>query len=341
VGIPLSGLRVSGREGFDPDRPVTRETVEALLAEMTLPGADPEAHALLLRARRLAAEGDRLGAIAAWEQVVEEAPGTVLAAEARADLARAHLDAVFSAPDENAAEAALVASEEWGGPFDDFLVALVRAVRDLAGEEGEERAGERLGAAVKALRESRAPRKPEPGLEADVAAVRRAAFRPNEPLYYRGEWKPESWQPYVVLTPEIRVTLADGTETEVDLVQTLPEVAGALYIRRAELARLQDVLEKLGGGARTDPASIMAIPQPKGGAKAIAALIGRFFQITPGHWGGWHLETYPILHEIVFEDEERDSATVHFRVRYEGGEAKVKRSGDGYELGEIKLTWIE
>ncbi len=73
------------------------------------------------------------------------------------------------------------------------------------------------------------------------------------------------------------------------------------------------IIDSFGGGKRTKPEWIMAIPQPDGVAKTIRTFLNPFFRLTPDHWGGWHLRTYPILQTLRFLDAERTGATVKFR----------------------------
>lgn len=63
-------------------------------------------------------------------------------------------------------------------------------------------------------------------------------------------------------------------------------------------------------------------------------------KIWPGHWFGWHFLTHPEV-SIIYINKDLDSATVHFRIIFQGGEAKFKRTLDKWEMIESKLTWIE
>ena len=63
-------------------------------------------------------------------------------------------------------------------------------------------------------------------------------------------------------------------------------------------------------------------------------------KIIPGHWFGWHFITHPEV-EIIYFNESLDSAIVHFRIVYEGGEARFAKTNDDWKMYESKLTWIE
>jgi hypothetical protein len=147
--------------------------------------------------------------------------------------------------------------------------------------------------------------------------------------------------PYVVVRPEVLVTLADGTKSVVRLRQRYPDYENALTFPGADLALLGKLIDGLGGAERTKPASVMGVPQPKGDAKAIQRLLERFFPVMSGHWGGWHLATFPHVNEIEFAAPDRNKAVVNFRSGYRGGYMRFERRGKGYHLVEKQLTWIE
>jgi hypothetical protein len=68
----------------------------------------------------------------------------------------------------------------------------------------------------------------------------------------------------------------------------------------------------------------------------VAGLVAKRLASTKD-WGGyWHLETYPEVALTSF-----DRATIHFRVGYQGGEAKIVRQGNRWKLRRSKATWIE
>jgi len=63
-------------------------------------------------------------------------------------------------------------------------------------------------------------------------------------------------------------------------------------------------------------------------------------KIIPGHWFGWHYLTHPEV-SIIYLNSTLDSATIHFRIIYEGGEANIVRRADKWEMTDARLTWIE
>lgn len=60
-----------------------------------------------------------------------------------------------------------------------------------------------------------------------------------------------------------------------------------------------------------------------------------------GHWGNyWHIETHPEV-EIISFNVSKDSAQVHFRLGYEGGEVILGKEGDQWKIVDRKMTWVE
>lgn len=68
--------------------------------------------------------------------------------------------------------------------------------------------------------------------------------------------------------------------------------------------------------------------------------INEKIKIVSGHWRGWHFITHPEV-MIIWLNDTLDSATVDFRVIYEGGEAKYAKVNDEWKMYESHLTWIE
>jgi len=62
--------------------------------------------------------------------------------------------------------------------------------------------------------------------------------------------------------------------------------------------------------------------------------------IWPGHWFGWHFLTHPEV-DMIYFNQYLDSARVHFRIIFEGGEARFAKMNNNWEMIESQLTWIE
>lgn len=92
---------------------------------------------------------------------------------------------------------------------------------------------------------------------------------------------------------------------------------------------------KLGKGRIMNPA------KSKKGSERRQDFLENLIKIYQGHWGGyWQLVTYPEVNLILF-DKEMENAIIYFRIIYEGGEARLKKTEGKWQLIESKRTWIE
>jgi hypothetical protein len=93
---------------------------------------------------------------------------------------------------------------------------------------------------------------------------------------------------------------------------------------------LKDILVQLGRTRRREPGGIMETPnQPVGGSIQILKLWTKFFVARPGHWGGWDLETAPVITEIEFTNAERTKASARVTIGYTGGTVELEKKTDG------------
>ena len=90
----------------------------------------------------------------------------------------------------------------------------------------------------------------------------------------------------------------------------------------------------LGTGGIMNPA------QAKGESKKKKHFLEDFIKIHHGHWGGWHVITFPQIDKVVF-DEKMVFALVQFRIKYEGGTAVFKKENDSWKKLSLEMTWIE
>lgn len=70
------------------------------------------------------------------------------------------------------------------------------------------------------------------------------------------------------------------------------------------------------------------------------SFINGLLKVVPRHWGGWHYITHPEVNFISF-NRGMDTAVVHFRIVYEGGESVYVRENGKWRMSSSKLTWIE
>jgi len=87
--------------------------------------------------------------------------------------------------------------------------------------------------------------------------------------------------------------------------------------------------------------NIMNPSRPAGESEKRYEMIRPFIPILHGHWGGyWHLETHPLV-SIILLNKDLTIAKFDFRVGYQGGEATLIKSANGWKIKESKTTWIE
>ncbi len=90
---------------------------------------------------------------------------------------------------------------------------------------------------------------------------------------------------------------------------------------------------RLSGTRRHVPTAVMQTPnQPPGAALDVQAFWKQRFFVEPGHWGGWVLETYPIINEIEFVDAARSRASVRVTFGHSGATVLMEKMKDG--------TWV-
>jgi hypothetical protein len=121
----------------------------------------------------------------------------------------------------------------------------------------------------------------------------------------------------------------------------LPGLDNVLFMTAEHRALLAAILDQLGGTETRPPSYVMETPnQPIGPSVEILALWKQFFPARPGHWGGWVLQTYPIVGRILFRDEERSSASVAVGIGYSGCTVHLERTPDGWTVVRLSNFWI-
>lgn len=61
----------------------------------------------------------------------------------------------------------------------------------------------------------------------------------------------------------------------------------------------------------------------------------------PGHWMGWHFETFPSLMGVEFRDKARTKAHAKFRILYEGGTIELTKEAGRWTAGGLVSQWEE
>jgi tetratricopeptide (TPR) repeat protein len=330
---------------------VTRESLEPRIAQLRQSLA-VSGGARVERVRMLVARGRYDEALEQSQRLIAESPALALAREARelghhARLARALEWAAVDRPPADEARA-LVELETLAREPLDFSVTAARIARaSLQARRGERSQAE--PALTEALTDWRAAQRvtpPAAGLETDVAEIRRAVFLPHGgEIYASGRWNDFAWPatppPFTLVNSDVRVKRHDGVVTRVTLIQDFAGEHRTVFFNTGQIAVLQKMITTLGGTKRREPRQIMETPnQPVGDSMQILALWTRLFPARPGHWGGWELETYPVITEIEFTNAERTRAGVRVTIGYSGATVELEKEAGRWIAKRLTNQWI-
>jgi tetratricopeptide (TPR) repeat protein len=182
-------------------------------------------------------------------------------------------------------------------------------------------------------------------LQRDIMDIREAVFHPNTD-WPRGQFSrlrsSDSPPPFFIATPDVRVTWPDRSMVQVQAASRLAAMPGALLLNEEQIAVLIHILTGLGGTKRRAPQSTIETPnQPVGGVEQIQKFWNRFFTMGPGHWGGWILETFPIVTEVTFIDAARTKGGARIRTGYQGSTQLLTKGGGTWRVTGSSGHWIE
>lgn len=183
-------------------------------------------------------------------------------------------------------------------------------------------------------------------LEQDVADIRALVFRPAGDREFKDtRWNGFAWPlslpAFVVVAPEVEVVHADRTVETLSVHQLFVDLPNALFFDQEQITLLNTLMKRLGGSARMTPRNPMAVPnQPVGPSVDIRAFLSEAFPVIPGHWGGWHFDTFPTITRIEFHDAERSRAVARLVVGYGGADALLEKQDGKWRLVEVRRTWI-
>ena len=132
---------------------------------------------------------------------------------------------------------------------------------------------------------------------------------------------------YVVIQNNIEYSLTDyeGRKSMSDFHPDVDLSIPVLYLSEAYLEELNEFLD-----SDLHPEDIQQRYE----------FLNTRLSVWPGHWFGWHFLTHPEI-SIIDLNHSLTSAVVHFRIIFEGGEARFSRIGTEWIMMESKLTWIE
>lgn len=231
-------------------------------------------------------------------------------------------------------------------PLDFSVVASRIARASLSWIDGDGGAAEGLMRdALDAWHTQQRPSTPAPGIEHDVAAIRRAVFLPGGGgVYGSGRWDPP-WPtpsvPFCLVNTDVPVKDHDGKVTRVSLILDFHVTQRVVFFNTEQIAVLKEILVQLGGTRRREPGHVMETPnQPVGDSRQILKLWTRFFVARPGHWGGWDLETAPVINEIEFTNAARTEASARVTIGYTGGTVELEKEDGRWIARRLTNQWI-
>ena len=330
---------------------VLRETlprrIEQLQRSVGLPGG-----AELERGRVLLMKGHVDQAATTLNQILEQHPNSPAAADARALAHRARLERALRLVDAERPDrdegAAIRELEALSREPADFAVTAARIARaSLFWINGDwQNAESGMLDALNAWHAGQVVANPGTDLEKDVAEIRRAVFLPSGgPIYSSGRWNAFSWPnpspPFMLVNSDVRVKTHAGEIERISLLQQFSTTARVVFFDTEQIALLERMLFRLGGTRRREPGHIMETPnQPVGDARQILRLWTRYFPARPGHWGGWELETYPVINEIQFTNTERTKASARVTIGYSGATVELEKEEGRWIPKRLTGQWI-
>jgi hypothetical protein len=310
------------------------------LRSFSEPGA-----ALLARGRSFVTEESWGNAVKSLDEFVRLYPNSPGTAEARELRTRAKLEIALqqARPDaseesQRAALAALesLASEPYG--FSVFASQVARATLQAL-LTSESRAADLMSDALARWHEHGvvlfSPR-PATALQQDVINIRDVVFQPNpnsRQQAFRHLRSSESPPFFFLATPDIRVVLHDGSSMQVDASSRLAARPGALLLDEKQITLLERILTGL-GGTRRSADQTREVP-------FVQRFWNRFFTMGPGHWGGWILQTFPIVNEVTFIDPDRTRGAARIRTGYQGSTQLLAKSDGKWRVTGVTGHWIE
>jgi tetratricopeptide (TPR) repeat protein len=329
---------------------IQKDALSARIAEiehtLAMPGG-----AELERGRWLLASGRYDDAISEMRSLTQKHASSSAAAHARELSHRAQLMkglqlANLERPGNDRAAAKTALDALGREPLDFSVVASRIARASLLWVDGDGGAAEGvMRDALDAWHAQQRPSTPAPGIEQELAAIRRAVFLPGGGgVYGNGRWDPP-WPtpppPFCLVNTDVPVKDHDGKVMRVSLVLDFDGAQRVVFFNTDQIAVLRDILVQLGGTRRREPGHIMETPnQPVGDSMQILKLWSKFFVARPGHWGGWDLETAPVITEIEFTNAERTKASARVTIGYTGGTVELEKEDGRWIAKRLTNQWI-
>jgi hypothetical protein len=160
-------------------------------------------------------------------------------------------------------------------------------------------------------------------LERDIADIRNLVFRPSGDGALSG-WARTSFSrrssvPFVIINPDVSVKFPHAETTRVSVYQSLPGADQVLFLNAEQRAVFVSIIVKLGGNGTQQPTAIQAKSSQ---SLDVLAFWRKFFPAEPQSGPvsgprGLTFETYPIIRDIEFLNDERTKAIAHVSVASE------------------------
>jgi tetratricopeptide (TPR) repeat protein len=306
---------------------------------------------LLERGRFLVTEGIWRGAIAPLTDFIRLYPDSASSHDAHELLTRARLEMTLLRADPETSDedkrAALTALESLAGEpygFSVFAAQVARAtLQSIVGSS--DRASELMSQALVLWHQHGVDlfaTRSATALQHDVMDIRDAIFHPVANPSEFSRFRSASPPQFFIVTPEVRVKLHDDSVVKVEAAARLSAKPGALLLNEEQIAVLERILISLGGTRQRAPRAVMETPnQPIGGVEHIEKFWNRFFTMGPGHWGGWILQTFPMVTEVTFIDAARTRGAARIRSGYQGSTQLLTKTSGTWRVTGSSGHWIE
>jgi tetratricopeptide (TPR) repeat protein len=325
--------------------------VATLESDLRQPGGK-----LLARGRWQINQNQFAEAIQTLTTYLREEPESPGRADARLMLHRAQLElaldlASLEGPHYDKAKALAALDSLAAEPFDSFVATAALAKASLMMMGGQSESAEAvIATTLESWLKSQSDltaRALAPGIEADIAEIRRVVFRPLGDLPLYGGMRANAFSfptgppRFVVVRADVQVKTADGQVGRHMIYQRFPDLDHVLLLTSDELSLIQRLVPTIGGTRTRAPTSVMQTPnQPVGSSMDILSLFGRFFPTRPGHWGGWELETYPAVTQIEFVNAERTKANAQVTIGYSGATVVLEKVDGKWRAVALTNQWI-
>jgi tetratricopeptide (TPR) repeat protein len=315
---------------------------------------------LLERGRWLIDKGRHKDAMVPLARLVAQYPESAAVADARYLLHRAGLERALELADvENPTgkqRAAVAELTRLSREPSDFIVCAAKIARAaMLWKQGASARAQARALMLDALKEWQAvqgvrqPPQPQAGVEEDVAQIHALVFRPRGDGVFSGStWNAFSWPAtlpqFIVVHPEVSVELSNGVIVSVEVPRVFPDSARVLFLDAEQIALFTKVITRL-GGTKNRHLELLDFAdqtpnQPIGASLTIMEFWNQFFPTRPGHWGGWELETYPIITQIAFLDDDRTKAVAHVVVGYSGATVVLEKESGTWRAKRLVNQWV-